>query len=303
MPEPTKRVSEADRHLLQLVLAGDEHGWRTLVSRFQNRLIAFSRGKLSSADRSAVAEDLVQETFVSFLQAMKTFRGECSLETFLFRILRFRINDHFRKIGAASWVPGCEISSVPIEARDLSVSQHAVRREQLQKVEDQLGDAIFDLTNELKKQSKFRDLKVAEGLFFATLRNQQLAELMSVKENEIGVTKHRLLKRLRASLNRDLGDQGEPTDIESTFLPSLHQVWENLRPSCPKRTTLGKFSLQLLPDDWTDFVHFHVELLGCSYCRANLAELEAESEESGSEDFSQQLFQSTIGFLNRAESP
>ena len=303
MPESTKRVSEADRHLLQQVLAGDENGWRMLVSRFQQRLLAFSRGKLSSADRSAVAEDLVQETFVSFLQAMKTFRGECSLETFLFRILRFRINDHFRKIGAASWVPGCEISSVPIEARDLSVSQHAVRREQLQKVEDQLGDAIFDLTNELKKQSKFRDLKVAEGLFFATLRNQQLAELMSVKENEIGVTKHRLLKRLRASLNRDLGDQGEPTDIESTFLPSLHQVWENLRPSCPKRTTLGKFSLQLLPDDWTDFVHFHVELLGCSYCRANLAELEAESEESGSEDFSQQLFQSTIGFLNRAESP
>ena len=303
MPEPTKRVSEADRHLLQLVLAGDEHGWRTLVSRFQNRLIAFSRGKLSSADRSAVAEDLVQETFISFLRAVQTFRGECSLETFLFRILRYRLNDHFRKIGAASWVPGCEISSVPIEARDLSVSQHAVHREQLQKVEDQLGDAIFDLTNELKKQSKFRDLKVAEGLFFATLRNQQLAELMSVKENEIGVTKHRLLKRLRASLNRDLGDQGEPTDIESTFLPSLHQVWENLRPSCPKRTTLGKFSLQLLPDDWTDFVHFHVELLGCSYCRANLAALEAESEESGSEDFSQQLFQSTIGFLNRAESP
>ena len=301
MHETTERVSEADRHLLERVAAGDESGWRQLVSRFQQRLLAFSRGKLSSADRSAVAEDLVQETFISFLRAVQTFRGECSLETFLFRILRYRLNDHFRKIGAASWVPGCEISSVPIEARDLSVSQHAVRREQLQKVEDQLGDAIFDLTNELKKQSKFRDLKVAEGLFFATLRNQQLAELMSVKENEIGVTKHRLLKRLRASLNRDLGDQSEPADIESTFLPSLHQVWENLRPSCPKRTTLGKFSLQLLPDDWTDFVHFHVELLGCSYCRANLAELEAESEESGSEDFSQQLFQSTIGFLNRAE--
>ncbi len=302
MHETTERVSEADRHLLQLVAVGDENGWRMLVSRFQQRLLAFSRGKLSSADRTAVAEDLVQETFVAFLKAVQTFRGECSLETFLFRILRYRLNDHFRKIGAASWVPGCEIASVPLEARDLSVSQHAVRREQLQKVENQLGDAIFDLTNELKEQSKFRDLKVAEGLFFATLRNQQLAELMEVQENEVGVAKHRLLKRLRSLLSNDLKDQSGDAEIESKLLPSLHQVWENLRPSCPKRTTLGKFSLQLLPNDWTDFVHFHVELIGCSYCRANLFEMEAESEESTSEDFSQQLFQSTIGFLGRPSS-
>ena len=297
MPEPTKRVSEADRHLLQLVLAGDEHGWRTLVSRFQNRLIAFSRGKLSSADRSAVAEDLVQETFVSFLQAMKTFRGECSLETFLFRILRFRINDHFRKIGAASWVPGCEISTVRVVAQDLSVSQHALQQEQLRIFEDQLGEAIFQLTHELKEQTRFRDLKVAEGLFFATLRNQQLAELMSVKENEIGVTKHRLLKRLRSSLAGEFSAGVEASDIESTLLPSLNQIWENQRPSCPKRTTLGKFSLQLLPNDWADFVHFHVNLLGCSYCRANLAELEQAADSDVSADTSQQLFQSTIGFL------
>lgn len=302
MRKTTDRISEADRHLLQLVAAGDEHGWRTLVARFQQRLLAFSRGKLSSADRSAVAEDLVQETFVSFLKAVGTFRGDCSLETFLFRILRYRLNDHFRKIGSASWVPGCEISSVPVEGRDLSVSQHAVQREQIQQVENQLGDAIFDLTNELKQQSKFRDLKVAEGLFFAMLRNQQLAELMAVKENEIGVTKHRLLGRLRASLNREPDTSGADAGIESTLLPSLHHVWENLRPSCPKRTTLGKFSLQILPEDWTDFVHFHVELLGCSYCRANLVELEAEAEESEPNGFTQQLFQSTIGFLNRPES-
>jgi len=295
--ETSKRVSEADRHLLQLVAAGDENGWRMLVARFQQRLIAFSRGKLSSADRSSVAEDLVQETFVSFLQAIKTFRGECSLETFLFRILRFRINDHFRKIGAASWVPGCEISTVRVAAQDLSVSQHALQQEQLRIFEDQLGEAIFQLTSELKEQTKFRDLKVAEGLFFATLRNQQLAELMGVKENEIGVAKHRLLKRLRSSLIGEFFDGVEEFNVESTLLPSLNLIWENQRPSCPKRTTLGKFSLQLLPENWTDFVDFHVNRLGCSYCRANLAELEQAAESDVSENTSQQLFQSTIGFL------
>ena len=297
MRETTERISEADKHLLQLVVAGDENGWRTLVSRFQQRLLAFSRGKLNSADRSAVAEDLVQETFVSFLKAIQTFRGDCSLETFLFRILRFRLNDHFRKIGAASWVPGCEVATIQVAARDLSVSQNAMRQERIRTVEDQLADAIFSLTNDLKTQSRFRDLKVAEGLFFATLRNQQLADLMGVRENEIGVTKHRLLKRLRSSMSDQLGDDQDDSNIESTLLPSLHQIWEDQRPSCPKRTTLGKYLLQLLPDDWNDFVHFHVELLGCSYCRANLVELEDESAETDSESLNQQLFQSTIGFL------
>ncbi len=297
MREPTQRISEADRHLLQLVTAGDENGWRTLVSRFQQRLIAFSRGKLSSADRSAVAEDLVQETFVSFLKAIQTFRGECSLETFLFRILRFRINDHFRKIGAASWVSACEASAMRVVAQDLSVSRNALQQEQRRIFEERLGEAIFDLTIELKEQACFRDLKVAEGLFFAVLRNQQLAKLMGVKENEIAVTKHRLLKRLRASLAGLIADTEIEEDLESRFLPSLQQVWENQRPSCPKRTTLGKYSLQFLPDDWTDFVHFHVNLLGCSYCRANLVELEDESAAAGSDCFNEQLFQSTIGFL------
>ena len=282
---------------MQQVLAGDENGWRTLVARYQQRLIAFSRGKLCSADRSSVAEDLVQETFVSFLQAIKTFRGECSLETYLFRILRFRINDHFRKIGAASWVPGCEISTIRVAARDLSVSQHALRQEQLRIFEDRLGEAIFQLTRELKEQSKFRDLKVAEGLFFAMLRNQQLAELLGVKENEIAVTKHRLLKRLRSALAEEIDSIGEEATFKSSLLPSLHQVWENQRPSCPKRTTLGKFSLEILPPDWTDFVAFHVQQLGCSYCKANLAELEQAADSDVSATTSQQLFQSTIGFL------
>ena len=160
-----------------------------------------------------------------------------------------------------------------------------------------MADAIFQLTSELKEQSKFRDLKVAEGLFFASLRNQQLAQLIGVKENEIAVTKHRLLKPLRAELADEIEAMGEGGALESSLLPSLHQIWENQRPSCPKRSTLGKFTLEILPADWTDFVTFHVQQLGCSYCKANLAELEQTDDSDVSESTREQLFQSTIGFL------
>ena len=42
------------------------------------------------------AEDLVQETFLSFLKSLATFRAEASLETYLFLILRRKIADHYR---------------------------------------------------------------------------------------------------------------------------------------------------------------------------------------------------------------
>ena len=57
------RVSAADQLLVEQVVRGDEHGWRQLVGKFQHRLTAFTRSKLGPAERTLIAEDLVQETF------------------------------------------------------------------------------------------------------------------------------------------------------------------------------------------------------------------------------------------------
>jgi RNA polymerase sigma factor (sigma-70 family) len=297
LPESTDRLTEADRHLLAQVAAGDNIGWQTLVSRFQQRLIAFSCSKLGLAERTSIAEDLVQETFIGFLKSVSTFRGDCSLESYLFRILRFRLNDHYRSLGKQTTVSGCEIATDLISADDLTVSQNAVQQERTIELETALGNSIFQLTDDLKRRKKFRDLKVAEGLFFAGLRNQQIAALIDTTENEVAVAKHRLVKRLQDSL-----ENSDPADIESKLFPSLRRTWENQRPSCPKRSTLGKYTLEILPPEWNDFVQFHVESLGCDYCRANLAELSLNQETAASKDISSQLFQSTIGFFNAVRS-
>lgn len=44
-----------------------------------------------------VAEDLVQETFLSALKGIKSFKGGSSLRTWLVGILKHKIIDHFRK--------------------------------------------------------------------------------------------------------------------------------------------------------------------------------------------------------------
>ena len=296
MPDSERSISEVDALLLSQILAGQEDGWRSVVAKFQPRLIAFATNQLGREAASASAEDLVQETFVSFLKSVKTFRSDCSLETFLFRILRWRINDHFRKRGSKVSASVCRnVSEMEVlTGNDLSASHYVVRQERLSHDHRQLSNAIFQLTYELKQRAKFRDLQIAEGLFFAHLRNKQIAGLLSISENEVAVVKHRLIERLRTQVAQSSGQPNAAAD-ETLLLPDLQSIWVDLRPSCPKRTTLGKYVLEILPDDWTRFVRFHVEALGCVFCQANLDELTKEVQSSASSG--EALFQSTIGFL------
>ena len=106
-----------------------------------------------------------------------------------------------------------------------------------------------------------------------------------------------LLKSL-SQLVRDAGTATTEETLASEVSGNLlTSVWEAQRPSCPKRATLGKFTLGILPPEWDDFVQFHVNTLKCSFCNANLAELQTGTEDSGKNATQRRLFESTVGFL------
>jgi len=44
-----------------------------------------------------IAEDIIQDTFISALKSMKNFRGDSTEKTWLFAILKRKIIDHYRK--------------------------------------------------------------------------------------------------------------------------------------------------------------------------------------------------------------
>jgi RNA polymerase sigma-70 factor (TIGR02943 family) len=50
----------------------------------------------SAVADKAIAEDLVQETFIAAFQSFDKFRSESSPQTWLFAILNNKINDHYR---------------------------------------------------------------------------------------------------------------------------------------------------------------------------------------------------------------
>lgn len=64
------------------------------VDNYADQLFAFTRSRVSS---EAVAEDIVQDTFLSAWKAKEGFRGDATEKSWLYTICRNKITDHYRK--------------------------------------------------------------------------------------------------------------------------------------------------------------------------------------------------------------
>jgi anti-sigma factor RsiW len=98
-----------------------------------------------------------------------------------------------------------------------------------------------------------------------------------------------LRKALRTALQeRDRGDH------------SLGAVWRRERLTCPTREQLGSYLLQVLDDAQQDYLHFHLTTVGCPYCVANLADLQALQQEAAPQarERRRRFFQSSAGYLS-----
>src|SRR5687767_15983456 len=89
-------ASDSDRLLIQQIRQGDQQAWTQLIARYEGRLLAFAERRLR--DRSA-REDVVQETFVGFLNSLPNFDDRRELQTYLFTIASHKVTDHLRRLG------------------------------------------------------------------------------------------------------------------------------------------------------------------------------------------------------------
>ncbi len=82
---------------------------------------------------------------------------------------------------------------------------------------------------------------------------------------------------------------------------SLGEIWRRHRLSCPSRQQLGSYLLDALPDDQAQYVTFHLEVIGCRYCKANLTDLESQEAEAPDavQTRRRKYFQSSVGHLRR----
>ena len=297
-------LTRAEEYLIEQIRAGDSDAWAQMVDRYNGRLLSFAAGRL---DQRADAEDAVQDTFVAFVRAMDAYRGETGLESYLFSILRRKIIDAYRS-GASQkvcliqdvyYAPGQGRDSGPmasIAGSELTGSWYARRDENKEHQLLVLSGALNELVAGYKDSLNFRELLIVELLFYCQLNNRDIAAIVKLDNNAVAVIKHRCLDRIRASIAKSNTD----LDLSGQWLECLlTEVWEAIRPSCPKRSTIGAYMLGTLEGGWEEFVDMHLNKLGCHFCRANLDDLKTENEKGDRKKMQTRIMESTVGFLKK----
>jgi len=292
---------DADLYLVRAVQAGDERAWREVIERYQGRLLSFSRRMLAQPSE---AEDVVQETFLGLMRSLPNYDESRSLETYLFAILRNKLSDQFRRSQRRQRqsLDQLDLNDAP-EAwvqRD-TPSVHALGREGAAQQRAALVGALREWVEQCESQARFQDLMVVEMLLVLGMRNKEVAADLGLAETAVAGVKFRVLERWKAlTLARKAGHDWSEGDLAADS--TVAAIWREEGVSCIKRTTLGRFLLGALDDEWNRYVEFHAEVAGCDRCRANLDDLRAEEERDDRESkdrFRERCFASSVGFLSR----
>ena len=116
---------EDEKALVERLRHGDEAAFRALIEMYNAMLVRVARMYVSS---QAVAEEVVQETWLAVLQGIDRFEGRSSLKTWVFRILTNR----------AKTRGGREARSVPFSALggETEAGEPAVPEERFLSAED-----------------------------------------------------------------------------------------------------------------------------------------------------------------------
>jgi len=112
------------------------------------------------------------------------------------------------------------------------------------------------------------------------------------------------MARIEASLRRDRALVRRLATIQARRNAGVHSlgaIWRRARLSCPTRQQLGGYLLGALEEEVADYIAFHLDMVGCRYCQANLADLENQQHEAdaAARQRRRKYFQSSAGYLRR----
>lgn len=188
-----------DQQLLEAWRGGEAHAGAALVERHFDSVYKFFRSKVNED-----VDDLVQQTFVSCLEARKGFRGECSFRTLVFEIARRRLYDHFR---ARRRDRALDFTTTSLRALGTSPSGALLRHDNLTMLREALRELPLD------------SQMLLELHYWEALSMRELSQVFEVSE---GTVKSRLF-HARARLRTLLEQRGYLT-VELPFVPTATQV-------------------------------------------------------------------------------
>jgi len=201
--------SEAEQLLIDRIRNGDTEAWGDLIARYEGRLLAFVESRLSA--RSA-SEDIVQESFIGFLNSLPNYDGRRSLESYLFSICAHKLTDHLRREGRRPAIPLTSSRDsgewqLPGSAREASSIARSGERRNLE--EKALQEALKEQTDRWRERGDWTKLMCIELLFVRGWANKDVAAQLEISEQQVANFKFDFLARTRSIVRR----QGLSEDI------------------------------------------------------------------------------------------
>jgi RNA polymerase sigma-70 factor (ECF subfamily) len=207
---------DVDSLLVQRIRSGESAAWDDLISRYEGRLLAFVESRLG---RRGPSEDIVQESFVGFLNSLPNYDGRRPLESYLFSICAYKLTDHLRREGRRPAVPlstGSDTSGdwqVTGSARQASSIARSGERKELE--ERAVAEALLEQIDRWREKGDWTKLMCAELLFVRGWANKDTAEHLGITEQQVANYKFDFIARLRTLIKR----QG----LDEEVFPELYE--------------------------------------------------------------------------------
>jgi RNA polymerase sigma-70 factor (ECF subfamily) len=206
--------SDSDRLLIQQIRQGDPRAWETLIARYEGRLLAFVQRRIRDRDAS---EDVVQETFVGFVNSLPNFDDRRELQTYLFTIASHKLTDHLRRSGRHPLRSLSDSSSDLLNQQvdDQPTASSAARSGERKELESAaIVRCLGQILSNLEERGDWMRLKVLELLWVKGWANRDVASFLKISEQQVANYRFAAVKKLSEQI-RDAG-------LSADVFPELH---------------------------------------------------------------------------------
>jgi RNA polymerase sigma-70 factor, ECF subfamily len=199
---PAAGSSERDAELVVKIRAGEERAFVELVSTYQPMMLRIARSHVASA---AVAEEVVQDTWIAVLKGLDGFAGRSSVRTWIFQILINRARStgtrEHRSAAIAEIEPAVDASRFDASGAWMAPPQHWI-----EDAEERLDASVLagPIETELARlPARQREVVLLRDV--GEFSSEEVCAVLELSEGNQRVLLHRGRSRLREAVEAQVG--------------------------------------------------------------------------------------------------
>jgi RNA polymerase sigma-70 factor, ECF subfamily len=196
-PRLASAPANEENELIARLRAGDEEAFLLLARRHQAAMLRLASSFVPSV---AIAEEVVQDTWLAVLGGIDGFAGRSSFKTWLLRILVNRASStgvrERRSFAIGDAAPAVDRSRFDASGAWMSPPPHLIENSEDRMLAEGVGERLWDLMRELPPgQRAVVTLRDVDGL-----SSQEACEVLEISDGNQRVLLHRGRSRLRQGL-------------------------------------------------------------------------------------------------------